>query len=372
MSAAPVGYHLMLRLRGPKGLDRIEDLIRDEYVLGRGDPARPMDFAIPEDEYLSRVHLRLIKAGETYAVENLSENGTRLNGKAITKPTPLKHKDRIEAGADTSLEFLAMTDAERAEALKGAGPTTQKPVEQVKKSKQPIFVAMIAFYALLGVVVAMAASSTEPPGIPDPGDDGFLQWMTRMPLQPRATEEQWKDLVDRGWWNAKEKTTISQSLRDRITARAKEDADLRNRRVLSENERVTESDRIWNDVNAKFGNSPGRGAADYYLIQGAIEALAIRGRDNLKAAAEAGDPPALAALGKPPAKASDPPDPSAAITRLELRLHDLKQDARRYHNSGLRSLERERYIQIIEAVPDVYQPIRQWAEWRLSPGSGTR
>ena len=368
MSAAPVGYHLMLRLRGPKGLDRIEDLIRDEYVLGRGDPARPMDFAIPEDEYLSRVHLRLIKAGETYAVENLSENGTRLNGKPLTKPTSLKHKDRIEAGAETSLEFLAMTDAERAEALKGASPATEKPVEKVKKSKQPMFVAMIAFYALLGLVVAMAAGGSEPASIPDPGDDGFLQWMTRMPLQPRASEEQWKTLVEKSWWTATEKEHISPTLRTRIADRAKEEALLRSRRALTENDRVTESDKMWTDVKAKYGNSPDRGAADYYLIQGAIESLAVRGRDNLKTAAEAGDPPAIAVMGAP----GDKPDPNAAINRLEKRLADLKRDARRYGLSGLYSLERERYLQILEAVPDVYQPIRQWAEWRLSPGAATR
>lgn len=372
MTAAPVGYHLMLRLRGPKGLDRVEDLVRDEYVLGRGDPARPMDFAIPEDEYLSRVHLRLIRAGETYAVENLSENGTRLNGKAITKPTALKHKDRIEAGAETSLEFLAMTDQERSEALKGAGPAAEKPVEKVKKSKQPLFVAMIAFYALIGLVVMMAVSQSEPAGIPDPGDEAFLAWMKRMPLQPRATEEEW-NRAEQQWWSKREKgeKEIAGVLRERISTRAKEDAALRARRVLSENDRVTESDRIWSEAKARYGSSPDRGAADYYLIQGAIDSLAVRGRDTLQAAAEAGDPPAIAAIGAPP-KAGEAPDPNAAMTRLEKRLASLKLDARRYGFSGMWWLQRQRLLQIIDAVPDVYQPIRQWAEWRLSPQSGTR
>jgi pSer/pThr/pTyr-binding forkhead associated (FHA) protein len=376
MSATPVGYHLMLRLRGPKGLDRIEDLIREEYVLGRGDPARSMDFAIPEDEYLSRVHLRLIRAGETYAVENLSPNGTRLNGKPLTKPTPLKHKDFIEAGTDTSLEFLAMTDQERGEALKGAAPAGDKPVEKVKKSKQPLFLAMIGFYALILLVVLMASNTSEPPGIPDPGpgvdlqgertsdgvlknlDGGFLQWMTRMPLQPRATEDQWRDVVERGWWTADEKKRFSPELRARIADKAKEDAGLRARRVLAENDRVTEADRIWTLTKARYGSASGSGASEYYLVQGAIESLAVRGRDNLKTAAEAGDPPAVAAV--------------AALGRLDERLTSYKTDARRYAASRLRKPERERYFQIIAAVPDVYQPIRQWAEWRLSPGAGTR
>jgi hypothetical protein len=373
MSAAPVGYHLMLRLRGPKGLDQIEDLIRDEYVLGRGDPTKSMDFAIPDDEYLSRVHLRLIRAGETYAVENLSENGTRLNGKLITKPMPLKHKDRIEAGTETSLEFLAMTDQERSDALKGAGPATAKPVEKVKKSKQPLFLAMIAFYGLIGLVVVMAANQSEPPSIPDPGNGAFLAWMKRMPLQPRPTEDEWKR-AEQQWWAKKEEgeKDISPAQRARISARAKEDATLRARRVLAENDKVTESDRIWSEAKARFGNSPDRGAADYYLIQGAIEALAVRGRDSLQAAAEAGDPPALAAIGAPPKNKGDPPDANAAMSRLEKRLAALKLDALRFRNSGQRKYERERYGQILDAVPDVYQPIRQWAEWRLFGGTGTR
>src|SRR5205814_5468740 len=145
--------------------------------------------------------------------------------------------------------------------------------EKAKKSKSGFFVAMIAFYGLLGLIVAMAAGGTEAVGVPDPGpgvalqgertpagvlkdlQGGFLQWMTRMPLQQRATEDQWRQAVD-GWWTAKEREAISPALRARIEDRAKEDAGLRSRRALSENEHVAEADRIWSRAKSMYGASP--------------------------------------------------------------------------------------------------------------------
>ena len=104
MADPQVTFHLMLRITGPGITPRLEDLIRDRYSVGRGGKGgETPDFVVPDDQYLSRVHCRIHKTGETYAVENLSPNGTRLNGKAIEKIAPLKHKDKIEIGESTAL-----------------------------------------------------------------------------------------------------------------------------------------------------------------------------------------------------------------------------------------------------------------------------
>ncbi len=50
--------HPMLRIEGPSYASRYVDLLRDTYVIGRGDPTGelPVDFDIPQDEHLSRQH----------------------------------------------------------------------------------------------------------------------------------------------------------------------------------------------------------------------------------------------------------------------------------------------------------------------------
>ena len=50
---------------------------------------------------------------------------------------------------------------------------------------------------------------------------------------------------------------------------------------------------------------------------------------------------------------------------LEGRMRELYIDATRYGGTGLWRLARERCQQIIDAVPDRYVPVRQWAAERL-------
>jgi serine phosphatase RsbU (regulator of sigma subunit) len=66
----------------------------DSVIIGRSSRC---DLAVA-DRCLSRQHVRLFKSEEEWLVEDMgSRNGTRLNGTMITKPTPIKPGDVIDA-----------------------------------------------------------------------------------------------------------------------------------------------------------------------------------------------------------------------------------------------------------------------------------
>ena len=357
MTTTAVGYHLMARLTGPQGLDRLEDLVREEYTLGRGDPTRVIDFAVPEDEYLSRVHCRLLKAGETYAVENLSPNGTRVNGKVITKVTALKHKDRVEAGGMTVLEFLALSDEERAKELTAGTPGAaekKKAVATKPFTKRPIFWALIGFYGLIGVVAMAAINRSEPAPAVDPGAGPYFRWMMKAPLLWDADEAHRKDVADRMWEDKGENTPAD--VRDQITSKLYDKARLRER--IPENKRRVKADEKWAEALAEHGGPAiDQGPHAYYLIDAALEVLGFRGFATLKAALDAKDPVAV--------MADEALHGKDGTGGLEGRMRELYIDATRYGGTGLWRLARERCQQIIDAVPDRYVPVRQWAAERL-------
>jgi hypothetical protein len=58
-----------------------------------------------------------------------------VNGKAISKIVPLKHKDRISLGERTTLEFLAVTDEERSRELQAAAGGTAERRGAPKRKK---------------------------------------------------------------------------------------------------------------------------------------------------------------------------------------------------------------------------------------------
>jgi len=72
-----------------------------ETVIGRGAECQ----ICLEDEFVSQLHARIVKAGEIYLLEDLgSTNGTYVNGNRINYPVGLRHGDRIGIGR-TLLEF---------------------------------------------------------------------------------------------------------------------------------------------------------------------------------------------------------------------------------------------------------------------------
>lgn len=53
----------------------------------------------PDDTYLSQVHARVARRGDGWVVEDLgSTNGTYLNKRKVTAPTPIAPGDRIRLG----------------------------------------------------------------------------------------------------------------------------------------------------------------------------------------------------------------------------------------------------------------------------------
>lgn len=94
------GYWIVVR-RGPK-LNQMFRLEKDVVTLGR-DVAN--DIAINDPE-VSRYHLRLLKQGDVYALEDLgSTNGTQINGVQINDAKTLNDGDTIILGDAIILSY---------------------------------------------------------------------------------------------------------------------------------------------------------------------------------------------------------------------------------------------------------------------------
>lgn len=94
------GYWIVIR-RGPK-LNEMFRLDSDVVTLGR-DVANDISINDPE---VSRYHMKLLKQGDAYAIEDLgSTNGTQVNGVRVSKVTPLKDGDTIMLGDAIILSY---------------------------------------------------------------------------------------------------------------------------------------------------------------------------------------------------------------------------------------------------------------------------
>jgi hypothetical protein len=351
--AEQAGYHLMVRIKGPGRPSRIEDLLRDEYTIGRGDRASGLrvDFEVPEDGYLSRVHCKLRRDEETYSVENASPNGTKVNGKLVEQTRKLKHRDRIDIGEGTTVEFLALTDEERARELaaESEGGAPRGKGEKRPLTRRPIFWGVIVFYGIL-VLVLLSASGGDEAVVADPGGGPYFAWMLRAPLlydqrpdvQAQRTEFMWKDVpgLER----------VPPEERRRITKQVWEEAQMRAQ--IPDTQRVAHAKEMWaTAVVAHGGEGRGQGGNDYRLVREAMHVLGFMDHSNLKAAADAGDAVATEAL--------------AALQSLEERAKALLLEADRFLRSGHRALAAERYAQLLRAVPDKYEHVHRFAAWRL-------
>jgi hypothetical protein len=146
------------------------------------------------DRELSRLHFVLVRDEDGYLLQNESENGTRVNGAEVKRPRRLAHRDRIEAGSVTFFEYLVLTRAERAAALgheMGKEEATAEPEGTPSRPlwKRPIFLAILGFYLLLGLVI-LGASGGKETRVPDPGDGPYLAARLARPFSsaPAAPE----------------------------------------------------------------------------------------------------------------------------------------------------------------------------------------
>jgi serine phosphatase RsbU (regulator of sigma subunit)/pSer/pThr/pTyr-binding forkhead associated (FHA) protein len=93
-----------LLIQTPDGKSRTLPLDRDRFTLGR---ASTNELCYPEDAGLSRQHLALERAGDSWVVRDLgSKNGTFVNGERITAPHQLSLQDRVTAG-HLALQFAS-------------------------------------------------------------------------------------------------------------------------------------------------------------------------------------------------------------------------------------------------------------------------
>ncbi len=83
---------------------QVIELVKDEFVIGR---VEGNDLVIAEPS-VSRHHARLLRQGAQVLLEDLgSSNGTFINGKRLTAPTPLISGDIFMLGQATQLKFQA-------------------------------------------------------------------------------------------------------------------------------------------------------------------------------------------------------------------------------------------------------------------------
>jgi hypothetical protein len=88
-----------LRVTSPDGLTRTVELHGAALVLGR---AKDNDLSFPEDDGLSRQHLKFEWNDDGWTVEDLkSKNGTLVNGKPVKGKHVLEPGDRVSASCVT-------------------------------------------------------------------------------------------------------------------------------------------------------------------------------------------------------------------------------------------------------------------------------
>jgi pSer/pThr/pTyr-binding forkhead associated (FHA) protein len=113
---------------------------RDSATIGRG-PA--CDVCLAWDAEVSRVHAKLERLGGDWTVadENLSRNGTFLNGERLHGRRPMRSGDVIRCGA-TELGFRAPLG----ELAETAPPRTQAPAVELSPAQRRVLVALCRPY----------------------------------------------------------------------------------------------------------------------------------------------------------------------------------------------------------------------------------
>lgn len=92
-------------------------LTQDSIILGR----EAVNELVINDPEVSRRHARIVRRPDGYLLEDLgSTNGTFLNGRRVTTPTPLYHSDTIELGQSTVITVWLTPDPPGAPAVQPA------------------------------------------------------------------------------------------------------------------------------------------------------------------------------------------------------------------------------------------------------------
>lgn len=106
----------------------------DTFTIGRASNA---DIRLQADDQISRIHARLSRDGGTWTLHDESRNGTGLNGRRITGPTPLTTGDRIHIGRSV-LTFTKSPAQPEAEAPQPPEPTPTPFPAAATPEPQPV------------------------------------------------------------------------------------------------------------------------------------------------------------------------------------------------------------------------------------------
>ncbi len=132
----------------------------EEIYIGR-DEANDIVIADPE---VSRHHARLRRRGETFTVEDLgSTNGTFVDARRVTAPTPLKNGSEIQLGPFVTLIFEEIAVAEAANSPTDAsakrrhesGQAKSVPLRTASRSRKWIW-PTLAIIVLALALIAIA------------------------------------------------------------------------------------------------------------------------------------------------------------------------------------------------------------------------
>ncbi|MET9315224.1 FHA domain-containing protein [Kribbella sp. NPDC003505] len=97
----------------------------DTITIGRASNA---DIRLQADDQISRIHARLDRDGSTWTLYDESRNGTGLNGRRLTSPTPLTTGDKIHIGRSVLTFTKSSTPSPRTDPTPPPAPPSSAAV----------------------------------------------------------------------------------------------------------------------------------------------------------------------------------------------------------------------------------------------------
>lgn len=265
----------------------------------------------------------------------------------------MKHRDRIALGEKTTLEFLAVTGDERARELEAAaaGKSAKEAASAGRKPlfQRPLVLAVLGFYALIGLVILFATAEDPPVVVADPGGGPYLGWMRKAPLLWDNDAAQRRKMASAMWKDVSvERVPLAQ--REALASAAIDAARLREQIPQADRRQIAADE--WRQATIEHGgDAGGTGGHAYYLLLAAMRILGLQGYLTLDAAIANQDEIALVA--------------QRALEALEARLSRLHEEADRYWISKHRSKALEKYGEILAAMPSSHEQLRVFANHRF-------
>jgi pSer/pThr/pTyr-binding forkhead associated (FHA) protein len=329
MTVGNTKAQFMFRFREDGKWGSLHDLVNAQYSIGRGlaDDPNAVDFVRQDDPVLSRLHCFLVNVGDTYAVHNESRNGTCVNGKPIRGPTRLDHRDTVEMGDDTALQFLIVDPEERKRLLREQSGTTAKQAEPGsegrpagggEKKKSRVLYYVLAAYAVLGLLIVVALTTPDEE-VEDPGGGPYFSDLFDAPLDDGRGKQ------EAGERDPARTVRLTRPMRD----------------------------ALWEEARARY-DGPARDLPGnrWRLLVEAIRLLRLDGRyESGLQAFRQGDPVAVAA--------------KALRDELSVEIAALYREAKAREAGSLKPQAASAWREVVARVPDRTRPVHRYAVWRM-------